>query len=157
VEQSPDSTAETAPKRGLRAWLAHAFAVEPYDETSLSAEEKAALDRIALGVHAKGMTAAAITWAESNRNMNWLGSQALIFANPLYDLGKGYINAFLRIIGLARKNTLLLSSEELNTLAAALEKRYSIEYFVQRLEQLESGGRLDAPDQPAAPAGPPQP
>jgi hypothetical protein len=45
-----------APRRGFRAWLAHAFAVEPYDETSLSADERQAIERLAKRIDERGLS-----------------------------------------------------------------------------------------------------
>lgn len=128
------------PPSRFKAWLAHAFAIEAYDETSLSEVERASLTRVAEAVHGRGLTAAVIAYVEAHRNFNFFGSQALVFATPLYDLGKGYVNALLRFLGFRKGAVLALSTEEMNVLAGALEKRYSIEYFVQRLEELEARG-----------------
>lgn len=122
----------------FNAWLAHAFAIEAYDETSLSEEERASLTRVAEAVHGRGLTAAVIAYVEAHRNFNFFGSQALVFANPIYDLSKGYINSLLRFLGFRKGPVLSLSSDEMSVLASALEKRYSIEYFIQRLEELET-------------------
>jgi hypothetical protein len=138
-------TVDKQPSR-VKALLAHAFAIEAYDETSLSEDERAALLRVAEAVHAKRLTAAVIAYVEAHRNFNFFGSQALVFVSPLYDLGKGYLNALLRFLGFRKGNVLALSTEEMNVLAGALEKRYSIEYFIQRLEELEAGGKVSSAD-----------
>lgn len=122
----------------FKAWLAHAFAIEAYDESSLTDEERGSLVRVAEAVHARGLTAAVIAYVEAHRNFNFFGSQALVFASPIYDLSRGYLNAMLRFLGFRKGPILSLSTDELNVLAGALEKRYSIEFFIRQLEELEA-------------------
>lgn len=119
--------------RGFRAWLKHAFAVEPYDESSLSAEEKEALERLAARIHEKRLSSAAILWVQSNRHFNWLSSQVMVMFQPIFDMTHPLLNAILRNFGLA------IPPAEYPKLVAAFEKRYSVEYFVQRLEALVAG------------------
>lgn len=126
---------------GLRAWFAHAFAVGEYSADSLAPEEREALERLAQGIHKRGLTPAAILWIDSQRGLNWIGSQALVFAEPLYDLAKPMLNFLLRLFGFGRRggNPLELNPQEYKVLYSALEKRYSIEYLVSRLEELQAG------------------
>jgi hypothetical protein len=125
---------------GLRAKLAHAFAIESYDEESLEPEERAALERLAHGIHSRGLTAAAILWIDSQRGLNFIGSSALVFAQPFFELGKPYLNFLLRLFGFGKKdeNPLQVTPAEYEQLYTAMEKRYSIEYLVSRLEQLQA-------------------
>lgn len=134
---------------GVRGWLAHAFAVDEYSEASLAPEEREALERLAIGIHKRGLTPAAILWIDSHRGLNWLGSQALVFAEPIYDAGKPLVNFMLRLFGFAKKGQRFeLSPEEYKVMYSALEKRYSIEFLVRRLEELEAAGPLPADESP---------
>lgn len=136
---SPGPDGAPAPG-GLKAWFAHAFAVGDYSADSLAPEEREALERLAQGIHARGLTPAAILWIDSQRGLNWVGSQALVFAEPLYDMAKPMLNFLLRLFGFGTKGaTLELSPAEYKVLYSALEKRYSIEYLVSRLEELQAG------------------
>lgn len=150
-----------APPGGLKGWFAHAFAVGEYSVDSLAPEERAALDRLAQGIHSRGLTPAAILWIDSQRGMNWIGSQALVFAEPIYDMAKPLLNFLLRLFGFGKKGySLDLSPEEYKVLYSALEKRYSIEYLVSRLEDLQAGdlgGPGTAPSDAAAPNTPEPP
>jgi hypothetical protein len=74
------------------------------------------------------MTAPAIMFIESNRHMNFLSSQVLVMAEPVLDLASPLLNPILARFGMH------LPLKELPLLHAALEKRYSVEYLVQRLE-----------------------
>lgn len=120
------------PAGGLMAWFRHAFAVEKYDEDCLSAEDKAILTKVANRVHEKNMTAATILWVESHRNLNFIGSQLMVFSQPFFDMTHPLLNAVLNRFGVH------IPPADFPKLAAALEKRYSIEYFVQQLERLSA-------------------
>jgi hypothetical protein len=128
----PQDDGRPAP-RGFRAWLRHAFAVEPYDESSLSEEERAVLRRLAQQIERRGLTSAAILWVQSNRHMNWMGSQFLVMFQPLFDLTHPLLNSILRHFGLN------IPPADYPTLCTAFEKRYSIEYLIQRLEACAAG------------------
>lgn len=143
----------------LKDWCRHAFEVEAYDESSLSEEERELLDRLAKWIDDRKLTAAAILWADSNRHFNFITSQALVFAQPVYDLSHPLIKFLMR------QHKLDIPPEDLAKLAMALEKRYSIEYFVRRLEAHASGeynsepgsDSMDSmPSQDAADGPPPQ-
>jgi hypothetical protein len=124
--------AESAPARprGWRDWLRHAFAVEKYDESSLDPADKDVLQRLADRVHSRGLTAAAILWMQSNRHLNFMGSQAMVAAQPIFELTHPVLNGVLRHIGLN------VPPEDYPLLYAAFEKRYSVEYLIQRMEAL---------------------
>jgi hypothetical protein len=130
----------TAPK-GWRAWWAHAFAVEKYDESSLSGEEKAMLTRVALEIQRRGMTTPAILWVQANRHMNWIGSQMLVGLKPIMELADPFLQ-FLSRFGL------YFSPEEMPILISAFEKRYSVEYLLQRLEAAQAGELVEPTDSP---------
>ena len=155
-QTNPSGNAPGVDPRGwwarLKDWCRHAFEVDAYDESSLCEEEKALLDRLARWVHDRQLSAAAIIWADSNRHFNFITSQALVFAQPAYDLSHPLIKFLLR------QHKLDLPPEDITKLAIALEKRFSIEYFVRRLEALASGeynigpGSADAGSEPEASA-----
>ena len=120
--------------RGLVAWLKHAFAVDRYDETSLSEDDREILERLARRIHERQMTAPAILWAESHRYLNFLGSQVLVMIQPIFDLSNPFLNALLGRFGI------YISPDDYRKLFMALEKRYSVEYFIQQLEALAAAG-----------------
>jgi len=118
--------------RGWRKWWKHAFAAEKYDESSLSDEDKSTLISLAKRIHVRGMAAPAILWAESHRYLNFIGSQALVMFQPFFDMTHPFLNALLGRFGMH------IPPEEYPKLYAALEKRYSIEFFIQQLEALSA-------------------
>jgi len=132
------------PQGGLLAWFRHAFAVEQYDEASLNVDDKEILERIARRVHEKKMTAATILWVESHRNLNFIGSQLMVFSQPLFDMTHPLFNAVLNRFGI------YIAPADFPKLARALEKRYSIEYLIQQLERFAAEDYNDA--SPHAPA-----
>jgi hypothetical protein len=115
-------------QRGFMAWLRHAFAIEKNDESSLSEDDKAVLIRLAERIHSRRMTSAAILWFQSNRHMNFLGSQVMVAAEPVFEMTHPLLNGVLRFLGLN------IPPEDYPLLIAAFEKRYSIEYLIQQLE-----------------------
>ncbi len=134
--------------RGFRAWLKHAFAVEKYEESSLSDADKRILRKIAGQIHERRLTAAAILWIQSNRHMGWLASQALVMFGPIFDMTHTFFNAFSRNLGL------YVAPADYPLLHAALEKRYSIEYFIQQLEAYAAGDyNTGSPEHEAPPSG----
>lgn len=128
--------------RGLRAWLKHAFAVEPYDESSLAEAEKQAITRLAARIEERGLATAAILWVQSNRHFNWMGSQAMVFFQPIFDMTHPVLNGVLRTFGLA------IPPAEFPALASAFEKRYSVEYFLQQLESCAAASAEAKADKP---------
>lgn len=132
----------------LAAWLRHAFAVDSYDESSLAEQDKRILTKIAQQIHQRRLTSAAILWIHSNRHMGWLASQALVMFGPIFDMTHMFFNAFSRNLGL------YVSPTDYPKLHAALEKRYSIEYFIQQLESLAAGDyNTGSPEQQVSPSG----
>ena len=136
--------------RGWRHWWQHAFAVEKYDESSLSEDEKNTLLNLAKRIHDRGMAAPAIVWAESHRYLNFIGSQALVMFQPIFDMTNPFLNALLGRFGM------YIPPEEYPKLYSALEKRYSIEYFIQQLEALSAKdynkGSIQSDSVPGSPA-----
>mgnify|MGYP001562322087 CR=1 FL=1 len=95
--------------------MAHAFAVkgEP-----LSIEDEALLDRLAAEVAKRRMQAPAILFLESVKPLNFVGSQALVFLQPLVGA--------------------LFSTVQWERVTAILERREALELLIRRIE---GGGR----------------
>jgi hypothetical protein len=118
---------------GWRAWLAHAFAIDKYDESSLEPAEKALLTRLALEINARSMATPAIIYIHSQRHMSWLFSQAMVAAEPIIELAHPFVDPLLKRLGLS------ISKEERWLLISAFEKRFAAEYFVQQIEAASAG------------------
>ncbi len=99
--------------QGIRAGLAHAFAV-PSDQGALAPEDLALLERVADTIHRRGMAAPAVMFLESMAPMNFLGSQALHFMNPIIELA--------------------FSADEVEQVARLLERRETISRLITLIE-----------------------
>lgn len=115
--------ADKAEKGGRWAWLKNAFSMDGFSEP-ITEEEVALLDRVAALVSRKGMTVPAILFLETVHPLNYIGSQAMAFFEPLVKTvfkGADY-TAFRKI----------------------LERRIGIETLIQRIEAQESQKGDDA-------------
>ena len=97
----------------LKSGFAYAFGVE--SEEVLSEEDLALLDRAAGFVLKKGMATPAILFLESMRPLNFMGSQVMIFLQPI-------VASFF-------------STREYEQLAQILERRESIGLLIERIEE----------------------
>lgn len=104
----------------LKAGLGHAFAVSQKEE-AWRPEEIALMEKIALKLVRRGMAEPAVLFLESLAPLNFLGSQAL--------------HALIPLLGLA------CNPLELERMASILEKRNSIAFFIEIIEQLEMRDR----------------
>lgn len=108
----------TPPPAGWRAWLAHAFAVEPPGEAAPQPHEQALVDRLVDGVVRRQLATAALVALETVRPLNYLGSQLLHVLGPVLSV--------------------VLPGEDHRTLAGFLERRGSMEYLCRRLAEAEA-------------------
>lgn len=123
--------------RRLREILADAFHVEPPGPAEPTEVEGPIIERVCREVVRRRMTTPALLALECSRPMNYLGSQAMHFFQPMASV--------------------LVHPAQWDAFAAFLEKRGSIEYLVRRLEDLEAereirGDAAMSPPSPAAPA-----
>jgi hypothetical protein len=100
--------------------LKHAFAVDK-DDAPFSDEDKALLGKIADAVVKRQMATPAIMFLESVRPLNFLGSQAIIFFQPVVNF--------------------VISTTELEKFAIILEKRSSIPYLIEVIENKDTEQR----------------
>jgi hypothetical protein len=100
--------------KNLKSSFAHAFAV-PSGKEPFSEEELALLDKAASFVVKKRMVAPAVLFLESLQPMSFLGSQVMIFLQPI-------VASFF-------------SAREYERLAQILERRESIGLFIERIEK----------------------
>ena len=104
----------TALLKNLKSSFAHAFAV-PSGKEPFSEEELALLDKAADFVVKKRMAAPAVLFLESLQPMSFLGSQIMVFLQPI-------VASFF-------------SPREYERLAKILERRESIGLFIERIEE----------------------
>lgn len=87
-------------------------------EQALPEEEDALLEKLANKVVERGMTVPAILFLESVKPLNYIGSQVLVFFEPVIQT--------------------LFNFKDYNTLRVALEKRQTIEILIQKIEGLDA-------------------
>ena len=104
----------TALWKNLKSSFAHAFAV-PSGKEPFSEEELALLDKAAGFVVKKRMSAPAVLFLESLRPLSFIGSQAMVFLQPV-------VASFF-------------SPLEYERLAQILERRESIGLFIERIQE----------------------
>jgi len=118
----------------LRELLAHAFHVEPPGPAEPTDVERPIIERLCREVVRRRMTTPALLALECSRPMNYLGSQAMHFFQPMA--------------------TVLVNPAQWDAFAAFLERRGSIEYLARRLEDLEEEYGVSGSSPPAASTDP---
>lgn len=88
------------------------------DESVLTSDEDAVLDKIARKAVDKGWSVPAILFLESVKPLNFLGSQTMVFFEPIVQT--------------------LFSFRDYTTFREALEKRESIEILLLRIEEYDA-------------------
>ena len=106
----------TEKKKTLLAEIKNAFAVDAQE--NFSPEEMALLEKAATKVVQRQMTTPAVIFLESSRPLNWIGSQAMTFFQP--------------ILGL------VVSTKEFEMMAKILEKRKSIDVLIELIERKDA-------------------
>ena len=91
------------------------------EQPPLPEEEMAVLEKVARKVVDKGMTVPAILFLESVKPLNYIGSQALVFFEPIVQT--------------------LFNIRDYDTFRSALEKRESIEILIQKVEAFDAVAR----------------
>ena len=76
---------DTRTTGSLRAWIRHAFALEPSGEPA-DEEEQAMVRRLARFLVTRRLTAPALVALEAGRPLSFLGSQLLAFLSPFLGL-----------------------------------------------------------------------
>ena len=100
--------------RRTRDSLIHAFAVQD-QQLAFCAEDEALLDRVAHYIAARQMTVPAVLFLESMRPLNFIGSQVMVFLQPI-------LASFF-------------SAQDYGRLADILEKRQSADVLIRKIEQ----------------------
>ena len=103
----------------LRAWWAHAFAVESPEE--FVSADRQLVERLARFVVRRRMTAPVLMVLETGRPLNFIGSQCLAFLAP-----------FL---------TLIFSRTEYDRFVRLLDKRKSVDLIIDAIVEGENGHR----------------
>ncbi len=106
-----------------RQRLRHAFSLERYDEP-LTEEERRLLEKIAVAIVRRCMQTPAIFILESAKPLNYLGSQAMAFFEPVV---RG-----------------LFAATEYGQVRRILERRQSVECLLAKIEERTARGEMEA-------------
>ncbi len=118
-------------------WLKNAFAVDPPGPAKPTEAQAAVVDRACRDIVKRHLTTPALVFLETLRPLNYIGSQAMHFFQPI-------VSAVLR-------------GEGYRHFTEFLEQRGSVDYICRRIEELEeecsgrnkgSGGRKEAKSEP---------
>jgi hypothetical protein len=88
------------------------------EQSPLEAEENAVLDKLANKVVDKGMAVPAILFLESVKPLNYIGSQMMVFFEPIVQT--------------------VFNFKDYSTLRTTLEKRNSIEILLLKIEEFDA-------------------
>jgi hypothetical protein len=88
------------------------------EQSPLEAEENAVLDKLAHKVVDKGMAVPAILFLESVKPLNYIGSQMMVFFEPIVQT--------------------VFNFKDYSTLRTTLEKRHSIEILLLKIEEFDA-------------------
>jgi hypothetical protein len=88
------------------------------EQSPLETEENAILDKLANKVVDKGMAVPAILFLESVKPLNYIGSQMMVFFEPIVQT--------------------VFNFKDYNTLRSTLEKRHSIEILLLKIEEFDA-------------------
>lgn len=108
-------------KQDFWSKLKYAFHIEDESQTVFSEEETALLNKVADAVVKRRLTAPALMFLESVRPLNFLGSQVMVFFQPIVSLA--------------------ISIKEMEMLAQILERRRSIPFLIEIIEKREDEQR----------------
>ncbi len=88
------------------------------EQGPLPEEEQAVLEKVAKKVVEKSMTVPAIVFLESVKPLNFVGSQAMVFFEPIVQS--------------------LFNLKDYDTFRSALEKRQTLEILIQKIEAMDA-------------------
>lgn len=103
-----------------RKWLKHAFAVDPPGPADPTAEQKPVVEWACREIARRRLSTPGLLFLEMSRPLNYVAAQTMHFFQP----------AFWAIL---RKQ----SVESYRHFSEFLERRGSLEYIIQRIEELE--------------------
>ena len=107
--------------------LQHAFKIEKEADFDPDEKDKELIDLVCREVVKRGMATPATLFLESTRPLNYIGSQTMVFFEPVM-------------------RTVLRHPEAWTRFSEILEHRGAIEYLCRTIESLENKRREDAPD-----------
>ena len=108
----------------MKAWLRNAFAIEPREAATVTAEQQVLVDRLCREVIRRGLGTPAIAFLEMSQPLNGVGAATLHFFTPIVSV--------------------VFDADGCRRFAEFLEQRGSIEIICRRIEELQREGRSPA-------------
>tara|TARA_Y100000296_G_scaffold72556_1_gene89045 strand:+ start:688 stop:1065 length:378 start_codon:yes stop_codon:yes gene_type:complete len=99
------------------SWLKHAFAIDPPGAAEPTEDQKPVVEKVCQEVIRRRMATPALIMLETFRPLNFVGSQVLHFFHPIVSA--------------------ILTTEAYKRFTEFLERRGSVDYLCQRIEQLD--------------------
>ena len=99
------------------SWLKHAFAIDPPGAAEPTEDQKPVVEKVCQEVIRRRMATPALIMLETFRPLNFVGSQVLHFFHPIVSA--------------------ILTTEAYKHFTEFLERRGSVDYLCQRIEQLD--------------------
>jgi len=99
------------------SWLRNAFAVDRPGPAEPTAVQRRVVERVCVEIVKRRLTTPALIFLETSRPLNYLGAQALHFLRPIA--------------------TVILDGEGYGCFTEFLEQRGSVDYFCNRIQELE--------------------
>jgi hypothetical protein len=106
------------PSQGLKAWLAHAFAIEKPEEIDPTPPQREVVDRVCREVVRRHLTTPALAFMHMSQPLNVVAASMLHFLHPILSV--------------------IVDTTDYNHFSAFLEHRGSIDYLCRRLEHFEN-------------------
>lgn len=101
----------------MKQWLRDAFAVDPPGPAQPTDAQQPVIDAVCREIVRRGLATPALMFLEMSRPLNYVGSQAMGFLQPIV--------------------AAVIDTRKYSLFAAFLERRGSIEYFSSRIEAFE--------------------
>jgi len=114
------------PRRGIKGWFAHAFAVDKPQALEPTPEQREIVDRLCAEVVRRRLATPALMALEMSRPLNTFGAAALHMFQP--------------IIGA------VMNPAAIEQFARLLEHRGSIDFLCQRIEHFQKESRITSDD-----------
>ena len=102
----------------MKKWVRNAFAVEADAELVVDERSSAIIERLAREIVRRRLTTPALLALEMGRPLNYIGSQAMVFMQPIVSV--------------------LFDTEGYEAFARFMEQRKSVDYLCDRIEQAEA-------------------
>jgi len=102
----------------MKKWVRNAFAVEADAELVVDEDSRVIVDRLAREIVRRRLTTPALFALEMGRPLNYIGSQAMVFMQPIVSV--------------------LFDTEGYEAFARFMEQRKSVDYLCDRIEQAEA-------------------